>query len=899
MLFRIAALLLAVGTLCSAATLKILVKDPSGALVPEAVVSLEPAAGGATLTATTDRTGVATFAPVQAGSYKMAVAAANFETAEQTVEISKDLELTVALKIAVVETALDVSGKRSALANAEPNYRALRDGRMTSAYSVKNLVLKRDAGMLTLKTGVMGFMAPVLGRSAVAVFSGDASFHLDPFYAGEKEHLRAVINKEAVDEDFESAVFYFTDRTLDEVGKACEKIEPPAQLADLLKRFHSRVRHRVEIPRSLAEALMFSSDMPNLDAELLAELYNPARLGTFTAFIRGKKYSDLRFIVKPRGALPDLPSPEEVALVNVDGAGEFDGIWYLSHTIEEWKQGTLSSLEVKRTVDAENYRIETTIGKNTHLASIADITLKPLESGERVIQFSLLPNLRVARVSLAGKEITFIQEGRRLDGAFYVILPEPLVKDQKITLKVEYEGDNVVRNSGGGSYSVGARTSWYPSINAFQQQAIYELIYKVPKGMTLVSVGKLVKEYKEGDALVSEWKTETPVAVAGFNYGQFKKKSVTDDTTHYTIEAYATSEVPDFLKNLGPFNMSPSAMAEQALVDAQNSIRVFTAWFGPAPYGRIAITQQPQFNFGQSWPTLVYLPVSAFLDSTQRWALMGGDAYRFAEFIQEVTPHEVAHQWWGHMVGWASYRDQWLSEGFADFSASLYLQLMEKKNDKFLQYWERGRKAILEKNEFGRSANDAGPLYMGFRLDTFKNQSAYRKLIYPKGGFVLHMLRYQMWDAKTGDQDFIDMMHDFVKSNLYKPASLESFMAVVDRHMKPGLDLEQNGRSTWFFREWVMGNEVPKYRLEYTLEKAEQGWLLKGKTTQSGVSDDFKMRVPLYGDFDGRMVRMGSVPVFGSQTSPEFKVMLPKKPKRVVINANQDILAHESVSKEM
>ena len=69
--------------------------------------------------------------------------------------------------------------------------------------------------------------------------------------------------------------------------------------------------------------------------------------------------------------------------------------------------------------------------------------------------------------------------------------------------------------------------------------------------------------------------------------------------------------------------MTPTRLTENAIVEAQNSMRVFTHWFGEAPYGRIAITQQPQFNFGQSWPTLVYLPISAFFDSTQRWMLMG------------------------------------------------------------------------------------------------------------------------------------------------------------------------------------------------------------------------------------------------------------------------------------
>ncbi len=289
--------------------------------------------------------------------------------------------------------------------------------------------------------------------------------------------------------------------------------------------------------------------------------------------------------------------------------------------------------------------------------------------------------LRVTRVTgEGGRELSFVQEPVKEDSQLYVIFPDGLVRGQFYPIHVEYAGGQVVRSEGSGNFSVGARTSWYPSLNAFLDRATYDLVFKIPKQFTLVSVGKLVKEWQEGGTACSEWKSDVPLAVAGFNFGGFKKKMVTDRDSKYEIETYTIPEVPDLLKPFAAqFNLSPSAMAERALVEAQNSIRLYQHWFGEAPYGRIAITEQPEFDFGQSWPSLVYLPVSAFLDSTQRWTLLGSDAFRFKDFIQEVTPHEVAHQWWGHMVGWASYHDQWLSEGFAEFSAGLFVEAAYKQ----------------------------------------------------------------------------------------------------------------------------------------------------------------------------------------------------------------------------
>jgi len=409
-------------------------------------------------------------------------------------------------------------------------------------------------------------------------------------------------------------------------------------------------------------------------------------------------------------------------------------------------------------------------------------------------------------------------------------------------------------------------------------------------------VGKLVKEWREEGYAASRWTSEIPLAVAGFNYGRFKKKVRQDDTDKYEIEGYATTELPGYLAN-APFaaSMTPSRLSENAMIDAENAIRIYSQYFGDAPYGRIAITQQPEFNFGQSWPTLVYLPISAFFDSTQRWMLMGPHAFRFADFIQEVTPHEVSHQWWGHMVGWASYHDQWLSEGFADFSAGLFLKMTEKKPDKYLHYWEQGRKEILDKNQFGMRPNDAGPLWMGLRLNTAKTAGAYNRLVYPKGGYVLHMLRAMMRDAKTHDANFIAMMKDFVQTFYNQNASTEDFQGIVEKHMNSAMNLDGNGRMDWFFNEWVYGTEVPRYRLDYSLtEEGGKVWLT-GTVEQSDVSSNFKMLVPLYLDFHGLPMPVGNIALSGSSKSREFRLGLPERPKRVLLNAENDVLAAEVV----
>jgi hypothetical protein len=796
----------------------------------------------------------------------------------------------------------------------DANYRALRDGKLTESFNTENIVLQRDAGTLTFKSGELSLLAPVLGRQAVAVFTGEGHFHLKPALATESARLRTTIGAPEIDEDFDAALLYFTDGTVDEVRGQAKSGPVSAKNDSELQKFRSQLRSRIETTHSQMQEVLFGEDIPNLDAEVLAELYNPAHAGSFMALLHANKHPQMRFLVRPLGAIPAM-SPEEVALVNVDPGDTQDGIWYMAHTVAEIQAHKYSSTEDKRVIATEHYDMDVHVGKNDHLAAKTTLRFQALRDGDRVIPFSLFPHLRVSSANVDGKTSDFIQEAVKQDTELAVILPQPTVKDHVYTVEMQYEGNKVIHNEGRGNYSVDARESWYPAASAFRDRATYDITFHAPKGLTLVGVGKLTNAKREGGEEVTEWKSDVPLLVAGFNYGDFKKKERTDDASNYALEAYATVEPPDWLRGteaaLGDVNeshtgdsassilLTPSSMADHVLVDALNAVRLYTHWYGPAAYARLAVTQQPAFNFGQSWPTLIYLPISAFLDPTTRWRLLGSNTFRFSkEFVNVVTAHEVAHQWWGHTVGWATYHDNWLSEGFADFSAALFLEATQPTADQAQKFWDSERHWLLDKNEFGFRLNDAGPVWMGRRLNAFKAHGADQPVTYAKGAFVLHMLRYLMQDRQTGDQAFMEMMHDYLTTYQGKLASTEDFQRIAEKHMGPEKNLDNDGHLNWFFLEWVYGTDVPSYRLDYTLSDADGGkTLLTMKIAQEGVGPSFKMRVPVYLDYDGKLAKLGTVALTGSSTSNELKIPLAKRPRRVLLNANNDILAAGVVQK--
>jgi len=203
-------------------------------------------------------------------------------------------------------------------ATADPNYRQLRDAQPAETYSVKDLVLQRDAGTITFRSGTISFVPPVLGKVTKGVFIGEGEFALKPAFWMETNNLKRLTGKETIEEGFRQLVLCFTDATYDEIRRSATAtaIEPRAR--ESLRDFHNHIRQRPDLPKSMLEDMLASSPTDNVEAEILADLYNPKRPGFFSAYITGRQHSHLRFFVKPRGALAFLPAPEEVAVVNWD-----------------------------------------------------------------------------------------------------------------------------------------------------------------------------------------------------------------------------------------------------------------------------------------------------------------------------------------------------------------------------------------------------------------------------------------------------------------------------------------------------------------------------------------------------------------------------------------------------
>jgi hypothetical protein len=177
------------------------------------------------------------------------------------------------------------------------------------------------------------------------------------------------------------------------------------------------------------------------------------------------------------------------------------------------------------------------------------------------------------------------------------------------------------------------------------------------------------------------------------------------------------------------------------------------------------------------------------------------DPVSFDNYPTFFLAHEVAHQWWGHAVGWKNYHEQWLSEGLAQYFAALYAE-KEPEGNVLPNLLRQMRHTAIQ-------ASSQGPIYLGYRLGHIQGDDRiFRAIVYNKAAMVLHMLR-----RLIGDEAFFGGVREFYGEWKFRKAGTDDFRVAMEK--TSGRNLER------FFETWVFGAEIPRLKFGYQVKGAE------------------------------------------------------------------------------
>lgn len=819
-------------------------------------------------------------------------------------------------------------------------------------YQVRGASLDRSAVHISLEDGTIGFTQDVMGHITGAFFEGDGEVLLTPPNEVERRSMSLFTGMAILEEHFATAYFRFNDNAAAELG-------PDLRATENQQEF---VEHWNETARNLANGdamrllLTFSRMLPQTgttsgatsqdqaeppasgdeaDRFLHARLQG-TKLGVFDVYFdstaveqvqvgqaKTAEHGDLYYDVWTAFSPMNSTSANPPSANSGTAAGKGD-----ETPTPENKRARDSRVTVRR------YTITVEVQPPKRIQARARVQCEVKEGGPRALVFELSRFLQMESVKLDGQAVEFIQnpavEGtqlsRRGNDLVAIMLPEPARAGQKIELEFVYGGE-VLAEAGNGLLYVGARGTWYP--NRGIAMADFDLEFTYPPGWTLVATGKPapVSAAKGNGQQISRWVSERPIPLAGFNLGKYKL--ATAQAGNVTVETYATTGVernfptpqaqviepdPSDLASRPPqlsipSRPSPSQTEVTVGESAARAIQYYARRFGPYPYSRLALTQLPGRD-SQGWPGLVFLSSYAFLDQEQREQLhFSADTILLQ---QQIPAHETAHQWWGDLVTWKTYRDQWISEGLANYCS---LMMLEERNPAgFREVMDRYRRDLVDKDKDGKSAIEAGPVTLGQRLLSSRFPEGYEAILYGRGTWLFHMLRTMLKDGAGAAHDggrkaqgggsteepFVVALRKVRQRYEGQSISTRELLDVFAEDLPPGLRYEGKNSLDWFVEGWINGTALPKLELKAVKFAARgtgsaesgtvaSGIVVSGIIVQKDAPQDLVTSVPVYAVNVGKpAVLLGRVFADGEETS--FRLPAPAGTHKIVLDANQSVL---------
>jgi hypothetical protein len=785
-------------------------------------------------------------------------------------------------------------------ANPRDVYKALNDLRVdpVQVYAVSNLPLRRAAVSLIFSDGFLGFLQAYDGRVTGIVFSGQGHITAIPGDPAEKQSLAYFQGVPVLDRSFSRAYLRFDDGAADDVladlrSSGAQPLDQP----EFVREWNKSVENLN--PEQSSRLLMdFLSETPTpfFYANLLDD-----QLGAYDVLIDGRR--------------------RDSVLIGQRRWGNSNS----SYSVWASFGGSSTRQALPAAFNPTSYEIETTIGADRILRGAVMIDLRAVGSGERGIELELSQSLKVVSAQDSdGRPLEYFQNESSIqsqvaeDGndALRVFLPQSARAGQSYRISLTYRGA-LMTDAEKGTFIMGDHGSWYPRIGGMSHFVPYDMTFRWPKRLRMVASGTETEEREEGDQRIGRWRSDGPIAVAGFNLGSFEIENAgtvegvkievatrgEDDSV--VTRGQGNGSVP---QNSGPIapterdkglgqpglaggtQQSPSARWKDLAMQVGKAIRAERQWMGQFPAKTLVVSQGLKTQ-GQGWPGLIALSATAFQAPSQTTQRAGTDPIPGS--MGALAPYrEVARQWWGYTVGWENYSDQWVTEGLANYLA-LVAADSEVADSHLLMTSLANYRDALTTASASQSfpADAAGPLVYGVRLNANADPDAYSKVISGKGAWVFHMLRMMMQDpaSKKPDERFAALLQSLLETHRHSALTTEELQRGAERVMTPAMAIEGGHSLDWFFEEYVRSTGIPTYDLDYTVRPGGRGFILSGKLLQANVPDDFVQRVPIYAQFQsGKLVFIGSVVTSGDETAFQFATSL--RPLKLAVDPQMTLL---------
>ena len=763
-------------------------------------------------------------------------------------------------------------------------------------YRVRDLSILKEDIRVYLTDGYLIFSKPVAGRRMAAVFSadvegGDGEVILLPPDRAERRSLAAFIDAPNLDEHIRAAVLLFTGDVYDQLKS--QMANNPAnrkapEMAPVLDEQWSPVLRNLGASYQVRLTLDLMSG-PERANRLFAGMFGSKKLGNF----------DLVY---------DPDNIEQI--ISGQLTTRENRLFFDTWTSFPARSSRKNPTPLVRDPQLGDYRIDATVAPDLTLNVISRVKVRVTAASLAVAPFEIAREMSVTEVRVDGVAAEVLQaETVRLNLAhggnnlFLVAPAEPLRAGREYEFEFHHSG-KVIHEAGDHVYYVTSRGNWYPANG--HRFSNYDLTFRFPRDLDLVSAGDTVDDRIEGEMRVVRRRTSAPVRIAAFNLGDYlhvkieRAGYVVDVCANRKLEASLQQRAPAMapppvlppvggLSRRRPDPMDIPAPAEPHVPSPIENLRTLAgevasamefmaSRFGPPALPHLTVSPIPG-TFGQGFPGLVYLSTLVYLKAIPGTRIGGANASSELFYQDVLQAHETAHQWWGNRVTPATYRDNWLMEALANYSALLYLE--KRRGTRSLEIMlDNYRDSLLSRNEAGQVVDSAGPIVLGTRLESSQEPRAWRLITYGKGSWIMQMLR-----GRLGDQKFLALLAELSKRYDRKDITTEAFRLLAAEYLPPKSD---DPKLESFFEQWVYGTGIPAIKLTWSAKGAAPNVRLTGTVTQSGVDEDFTAAVPVEitlakGRTMTQWVRSAGVPV-------TFTVPLNAAPVKVTLDPHHALL---------